>query len=130
MFKRIFFHALAASVLAATAALIYRRIYFFATEIDFSKVANIKIIGSYCIIFCMLAAVCNYLCLRYFKNRGMVIYNFILSIVSFALVILPISLSLPLDIKSPELFPGLAVPVIFFPALAWYTLNPIFNEKH
>ena len=129
MFKRIFFHALVASVLAALACFIYYRIYYFATEIDFSKVANIQSFIGFCVMFCMLAAICNYLCLRLFKSRGSVIFNFILSIASFALVVFPISLSLPLDIKSPELFPGLAVPMMFFPALAWYTLEPVFKVK-
>jgi len=26
----------------------------------------------------------------------------------------------------PELFPGLVVPMLFFPALAWFTLKPLF----
>jgi hypothetical protein len=77
----------------------------------------------------MLAAVMNYACIRLFKNRGEIIFNFILSIVSFAMVMIPISISLSLEIKSPELFPGLGVPIIFFPALAWYTVNPIFSGK-
>jgi hypothetical protein len=43
------------------------------------------------------------------------------------MVMYPISVSLPLEIKNPELFPGLAVPMIFFPALAWYTVKPLFK---
>jgi hypothetical protein len=42
------------------------------------------------------------------------------------MVMIPISVSLPLDIKSPELFPGLAVPLVFFPCLSWHTVNPLF----
>jgi len=129
MFRKIFFHALTAGFLAALAGFIYSRIYYFATEIDFSKVANLTAIGGYCILFCMLAAVLNYACIRFFKTRGEIIFNFILTIASFAMVMIPISMSLPLDIKSPELFPGLGVPIIFFPALAWYTVNPIFIRK-
>jgi len=34
-----------------------------------------------------------------------------------------------LDVKTPELFPGLAVPMVFFPAMAWYTLKPLFAVK-
>src|ERR1700712_2214316 len=129
MFRKIFFHALTAGILAALAGFIYSRIYYFATEIDFSKVANVTAISGYCILFCMLAAVLHYACIRLFKNRGEIVFNFILSIVSFAMVMIPISISLPLEIKSPELFPGLGVPIIFFPAFAWYTVNPIFNGK-
>jgi hypothetical protein len=33
---------------------------------------------------------------------------------------------LPLDIEAPELFPGLVVPMHFFPALGWFTLKPLF----
>jgi hypothetical protein len=129
MFRRIFFHAVTAGFLASLAGFIYSRIYFFATEIDFSKVANLITVSSYCILFCMLAAVLNYACIRFFRKNGEIIFNFILSIVSFAMVMIPISISLPLDIKSPELFPGLGVPIIFFPAIAWYTVNPIFNPR-
>ncbi len=129
MFKRIFFHALTAAALAALAGYIYCRIYYFATEVDFSKALNISKILSFSILFCMLAAIGNYLITKFFKNRGEIIFNFILSIISFALVVVPISISLPLDIKSPELFPGLAVPMVFFPALAWYTVSPVFSYK-
>src|ERR1700712_1327136 len=129
MFRKNFFHGISAGILAAVAGIIYNRIYYFATEVDFSKVANLGSISGYCILFCMLTAAINYACLRLIKNRGEIVFNFILSIVSFAMVIIPISMSLPLDIKSPELFPGLGVPIVFFPALAWYTVNPIYNRK-
>ncbi len=42
---------------------------------------------------------------------------------------IPISVTLPLSIQFPELFPGLAVPMIFFPALAWYTVKPLFTNS-
>ena len=40
MFKKIFFHSVVAGILAAIAGMIYNRIYFFATETDFSKILN------------------------------------------------------------------------------------------
>jgi hypothetical protein len=128
MFRKIFFHGVTAGFLASLAGFIYSRIYYFATEIDFSRVAGLTAVSGYCFLFCMLAAVLNFTCLRLSKNRGEIIFNFILSIVSFAMVMIPISISLPLNVKSPELFPGLGVPIIFFPAIAWYTVNPIFNS--
>jgi len=128
MFKKIFLHALTAAVLAALAGYIYSRIYYFATEVDFSSVLNGARILGFSILFCMLAAIVNYLSLKIFRKRGEIIYNFILSITSFALVMVPISISLPLNVKSPELFPGLGVPMVFFPALAWYTIRPLFSQ--
>ena len=61
------------------------------------------------------------------EEKGEIVFNFVFSIVSFACVIIPISITLPLDIQFPELFPGLAVPMAFFPAMAWYTVKPLFT---
>ena len=122
-------HALAASVLAAIAGIIYNRIYFFATEVDFSKVMPLSRIIGFCVFICMLAALLNYALERLLKSLGEIVFNFLFSIFSFGLVMIPISISLPLDIKFPELFPGLGVPIVFFPSLAWYTINPLFRPE-
>jgi len=130
MFKKIFFHAITAAVLASIAAIIYTRIYFFATEADFSKVLNTTTVIGLNAIICLLAAFLFWTLQALMKKKGEVIFNFVFSIASFACVIIPISLTLPLDIEFPELFPGLAVPMIFFPAVAWYTVQPLFVSKH
>jgi len=127
MFKKIFFHAIVASVLATIACIIYTRIYFFATEADFSKVINTPVLIGLNVIICMLAALIYWGLISWRKKTGEVIFNFLFTIISFASVIIPISLTLPLNTKFPELFPGLAVPMIFFPALAWYTVKPLFT---
>jgi hypothetical protein len=127
MFKRLFIQAILASSLAFIAALIYRRIYFFATEADFYSVLSAERMAAYCILFCMPAAFLCYGLMRWLGNRGQTIFNFMFSIISFACVMIPISVTLPLNVKFPELFPGLAVPMVFFPAMAWYTLNPLFK---
>jgi len=129
MFKRKFLHASLAAILTAIAAFIYRRIYFFATEADFSKVLSISGIIAYSILICMLAALLSYSLTRYLGKRGEIIFNFLFSIISFAAVMIPISVTLPLNIPFPELFPGLAVPMVFFPAVAWYTVNPLFTKR-
>ena len=129
MFKRKFYQALLAGVLAAIAAIIYNRIYFFATEADFSKVLNPVRLTALSLVISMLTAFLNYGLTGSGNKRGEIIFNFLLSIISFACVMIPISYTLPLDIKFPELFPGLAVPMVFFPAIAWYTVNPLFVSK-
>jgi len=127
MFKKIFFQAFVASVLTALAAIIYNRIYFFATEADFSKVINTGSIISLSVIVCFCIGIVYYGMLRIFKSKARIVFNFLLAILSFCAVLYPISVSLPLDIKFPELFPGLAVPMVFFPLLAWHTVKPIFD---
>ena len=129
MFKRIFIHGLIASILAAIVAIIYNRIYFFATEADFSKVINYGSIIGLSVAICMIATFVNYGLVRWLGKKGEIVFNFLFSIISFACVMIPISISLPLDVKTPELFPGLAVPMVFFPAMAWYTLRPLFAAK-
>jgi hypothetical protein len=127
MFRKIFFQGLTSGILAALAAVIYDRIYFFATEADYSRVLSIPRIIAFGILLGMLAAVLNYSLTRFLKKKGEIIFNFLFSILSFAAVMIPISISLPLQVPFPELFPGLAVPMVFFPALAWYTINPLFS---
>jgi hypothetical protein len=113
MYKKIFFHSFFSGVVAAIAAIIYTRIYFFATQVDYSRLLNTA---------------------RLIGLNIAIVFNFIFSILSFAAVIIPISLTLPLDIEFPELFPGLAVPMVLFPAVAWYTIRPFFlhteSQKH
>jgi hypothetical protein len=127
MYKRIFIHALVASILAAIAAIIYNRIYFFATEVDFSKVINVYSIFGFSIMVGMLFSFLFYCMVKWLNKTGEVIFNFVITICSFACIMIPLSFSLPLDVKFPELFPGLAVPMVFFPALAWLTIRPMFS---
>jgi len=127
MFKKIFFHGLWAGILSAIAAIIYNRIYFFATETNYSKLVNTGSLIGINLLGCLLAAFGFWLFKKWFGSKGEIIFNFSFSILSFASIIIPISVNLPLDIQSPELFPGLVVPMHFFPAIAWYTIRPFFK---
>jgi hypothetical protein len=128
MFKKTFFHALLASTLAFIAAVIYKRIYFFATEADFSKVLSLARMAGLSLIFCMTAVFLYYGLVRWLGRKGELVFNFVFSILTFACVMIPISLTLPLNVQFPELFPGLGVPMVFFPAMAWYTVTPLFKK--
>ena len=130
MFKKLFFLGITAGILTAIAGIIYNRVYFVALGADFSKIVNYRSIAGISIAVCLLAAFLFWTFGRLFKSKGEIIFNFTLAIFSFAAILLPIKAKLPLDIESPELFPGLVVPMLFFPALAWFTLKPLFiNAK-
>ena len=129
MFKKVFIQAILASLLAFIAAVIYRRIYFFATETDFSTFLSLLKLASLSILISMVVAFLYYGLSRFMGSRTEVVFNFLFSMLTFASVIIPISITLPLNVQSPELFPGLGVPMVFFPAMAWYTLNPFFKKK-
>jgi hypothetical protein len=53
--------------------------------------------------------------------------NMLIAVLSFASITSPTAMSLALDIKNPELFSGLIVPMHFFPALAFFCIAPFFN---
>lgn len=125
MSKRIFFWGLTAGVLSAVASLAFLAIHRFETYTDFSKVVKVPRLIGLNLGACMLAAL-GYSLLQRFWEKGEWAFNLAFSVFSFASVIIPISATLPLDVQSPELFPGLAVPMHFFPALAWYTIRPFF----
>ena len=127
MFKKIFFQSLLAGILASIAGLIYNRIYLFATLADFSKVLNTGSIIGLNIMVCIVAGMIYWALVKSLKKRGDILFGFLFSIISFACVMIPISISLPLKIQSPELFPGLGVPMVFFPVVAWFTVKPLFN---
>jgi hypothetical protein len=115
---------------AALAATIYDRVYYFITYVDYSRVLNVPRIVSLNILFCMIAAFLNWFLARRLKQKAEIVFNFLFSTLSVALMILPISIALPLDVGLPELFPGLAVPMALFPALSWYTIAPFFRGKN
>ena len=127
MFRTHFYHGALSGIMAAIAAIIYSRIHFFATQADFSGIINLGTIISINLIVCLIFSVCYYYFLMISKNRGIVYFHILISVLSFAAVIVPISISLPLSVKNPELFPGLAVPIVFFPALAWFSFKPLFE---
>lgn len=125
-FRNHFYHGLLSGIMAAIAAIIYSRIHFFATEADFSGIINPGTIIGLSLIACLMFSIAYYFFNGVAKKSRIIFFNMFISILSFAAVIFPISVSLPLTVKNPELFPGLAVPMIFFPALSWFTFKPLF----
>ena len=117
--------------MAALAAIIYSRIHYFATEADFSEIINPGTMISLNLIVCLIISIAYFFLNSKPKKNRVLISHLLISILSFAAVIIPISISLPLTVRNPELFPGLAVPMIFFPALSWFTFKPLFlvDEK-
>jgi hypothetical protein len=129
MFKKVFLQAILASLLAFIASVIYKKIYFFATEVDFSRVLSLPRLAALSILVSMGVAFLYYGLNRWLPGKGEIVFNFLFSVITFACVMIPISVSLPLNVQNPELFPGLGVPLVFFPAMAWYTVNPLFKRR-
>jgi hypothetical protein len=126
MFKRLLLLGFLSGILAGIAALIYQKVYSTSVGADFSNIAKPIGIMISSTIGCLIAAVGYWLLYKMLKDRTEIVFNFIFVILSFASIIPAIGAKLPLDVNSPELFPGLVIPMHFFPALAFFTLEPLF----
>ena len=129
MFKNALFLGIVSGLLAGAAGLLYAHLYFKINEADFSKVASAVRILSSSLFGGVLAAVGYTAFDKLLKDKGEIVFNMLFTILSFASLLMPIAFKLPLTIETPELFPGMVIPMHFFPALGWYTLKPLFLKK-
>jgi uncharacterized membrane protein YeaQ/YmgE (transglycosylase-associated protein family) len=125
MLKKVLFLGLTSGILAGIASLVYSKIYTEALGADFSQIVNPMGVMISCLLGCVLAAF-GYLLFNRWKNTGEIIFNWLFSLLTFASILSPFAAQLPLEIDFPELFPGLTVPMHFFPLVAWFTVKPMF----
>jgi hypothetical protein len=129
MFKKALFLGILSGLLAGVAGIIYAKIYYSANEADFSKVAGTVPILASSLFGGVLAAIGYTLLDKLLKARGEIVFNLLFTLLSFASLLLPIGHRFSPPIDTPELFPGMVIPMHFFPALGWYTLKPLFIHK-
>ena len=127
--KQLITHAVTASILSIAACLIYNQIYSSALDLDFSRVLNVGGIIGASVLSCLLMSLSYYFIYRWNNGKGLAWVNILIAVVSFATVMAPLAAQLPVDLDSPELFPGLAIPMHFFPALSFFTIAPFFKYK-
>ena len=129
MGKRLLLLGIISGILAGIVALIYQKVYSSSVGADFSAVAKPVGIMVSNIVGCLIAALGYWLLSKLLKSKTEIVFNFIFVILSFVSMLPVFAAKLPLDIANPELFPGLAIPMHFFPALAWSTLEPLFIKN-
>jgi len=129
MFKKLLLLGAAAGLSAGVGSVIYARIYNSSLGTDFSyPVKPVGIIAA-SLFGCILASVGYWLFSKWLKATGEIVFNFVFTLLSLASIIGPFAFKLPLDIEMPELFPGLVIPMHFFPVLLWFTLKPLFVKE-
>jgi ABC-type branched-subunit amino acid transport system permease subunit len=126
MFKKSLALGIVSGLLAGIAGVIYAHLYYTINEADFSKVASTINILAASIFGGVLAAIGYTLLDRWLSTRGEIVFNLVFTLISFISLLAPIAVRLPRNIDTPELFPGMVIPMHFFPALAWFTLKPLF----
>ncbi|GLR19841.1 hypothetical protein [Portibacter lacus] len=127
--KQLLIHGLVAGLLSGIAGIIYLNIYQGAFGVNYSQVINIGSIIGASIIGCMLMTLGYAALIKFNKLKWRGWLNILIAVASFASIISPIGMSLPLSIEFPELFPGLVVPMHFFPALAFLSIYPFFSTN-
>jgi len=126
MFKKALTLGILSGLLAGIAGLVYARLYYSINEADFTKVApSVRIVAA-SLAAGVLAAIGYTALIKWLKGNGEIVFNLLFSIISFASLLTPIAYRLPRELETPELFPGMVIPMHFFPALAWFTLKPLF----
>ncbi len=125
--KQTFIMGIAGSLLSSLASIIYLNIYKEALVVDFSKIAGISNIIAACSIGSLLMAVGYKLAIKWKGTKTIGWLNIAYSVISFATIAGVFGFNMPLDTESPELFPGMIIPMHFFPVLSILTIFPFFK---
>ncbi len=128
--KQTSIHVLASALLAICASVVYNAIYSSAFELNFSSILNIGGIVGSTLIGCVLMGLAYYLGYRWKGEKSFRWINILISVLSFVSIIGVLGMQLPLTIESPEMFPGLAIPMHFFPALSFLVVYSFFEPRH
>lgn len=129
MFKKLLLVGVVAGIASGVASIIYAQVYHAAFGVDFSAVVNPVGMLSSCLFGSVLASVGYWGLFKVVSKWAQVVFNLVFILLSFASIIFPLVATLPYDIEFPELFPGFAIPMHFFPALFWFGLKPmVFRE--
>jgi hypothetical protein len=120
-------HGLLSAVISSLVAIIYNEIYSQAFIVDFSTVLNVGGIIFSSTLGCLLMAVSYLIFTRKWGIKAAGFMNIVFIAISFISILGIFGFNLPLDIESPELFPGLAIPMHFFPALGFLAFTPFFS---
>jgi hypothetical protein len=125
--RKVFIHGLISGLIAALAACVYNWMYAYTLGTDFGKVINLPGLISINILAALLISFGYYALTKVVKRLTDVWFNIALTVLTFSSLIIPIAISLPLDIKNPELFLGLAAPLQLMPQLFWLSTKPLIN---
>jgi hypothetical protein len=129
MFKKALFLGIVSGLLAGIVSVAYARVYLSAVDDNFLSFATPTTIIVASLAGGVLAAIGYWALGKLFKQNGEIVFNFVFVILSFAIMLPVFGARLPREFHEPALFPGMVIPMHFFPALAWFTLKPLFFRQ-
>jgi hypothetical protein len=135
MFKNIFFLGLTSSFLATAACMVYSQMYF-SILVDFSEATGIMTVLTNCLIGAMAACFVFIALTKLIKKTFIAefVFNLLVTLASISAVFLLLKSNDPVFVNEDaqlmiDYYKGFVMPMLFFPALAWFTLKPIFVRK-
>lgn len=128
IWKKILALGLISTFVSSISCLVYAKIYTEAFYVHFEKIISATNIVSASALGCFLMSIGYMFSLQWKGEQSLKWLNIIYGVLSFASIIGVFQFSLPLDIESPEMFAGMAIPMHFFPILSILTVYPFFNR--
>ena len=133
MFKNVFFLGLSAGILATVACLIYSNLYY-SILVDFSEGAGLVKLLSNCMLATMIGCFVYFGVSKLIKKANVAefIFNLLITLASIAIVFYVLKSDDPLFKEDSDAsfmsdyYKTFIMPMLFFPALAWVTLKPLF----
>ncbi|MCU0429404.1 MAG: hypothetical protein MUF42_05475 [Cytophagaceae bacterium] len=126
--KQAFWLGIISAGLSSVACIVYGYLHAAAFYVDFSKVLGPVNMIAASVLSCLLMALGYWLALRW---RGTSLLGWLqtgYAVLSFVSILGVLGFQLPLEQESPELFPGLAIPMHFFPVLSIVSVFPFFHK--
>lgn len=125
--KQTFIRGIISTILSAMACILFAQIYSEAFYVDFSKIVGVANIISASAVGCFLMVLGYKLVIHWKGAKPIGWLNTAYSILSFVSIVGVLGFNLPLDIESPEMFPGLVIPMHFFPLISVLVISSFFN---
>ncbi len=107
----------------------YDKIYSDAFQLDFNQILNAVGISISCLIGNFLMVLGYFLFIKFNLSKLLVVLNVIYAAISFGSIVGVLAFKLPLEISFPDMFPGLAIPMHFFPIMTFLAIAPLFLNK-
>lgn len=119
---------LVSGTVASLVGLIYDKAYAEAFWTDFSLIINPVSVFSSMLVGTMIASIGYHFIMKLNFRLNEFVFNLLFGAVTFGSILMPLGMTLPLEVDNPEMFAGLAIPLHFFPMLFWLSFKPLFKR--
>ncbi|TNF46384.1 MAG: hypothetical protein EP305_11280 [Bacteroidetes bacterium] len=135
MFKQTLIHGIVSAILASIACLIYTGFYF-SVLVDFSEAAGTLHVISTCFMVVLAASFIHFGIRKVINNENIAdtVFGLLFAACSLGSVFYILKSNDPVFKNEDaalmiDYYKGFVMPMLFFPALAWFSVKPLFLNK-